>query len=121
MSERRPYRRDPFDQDLIDRDLIEHSLRAAARRDPPTPPVTPEEAKAFTLALMRAPYDEALAEGRISPAPDFTGCRIGEIVILGPDRGRDSGPSTTPIRRVERLRTTASRPKPCSGPTPEDK
>ena len=76
----------PQRRPALDRDTIAHSLAAAARagrRSVPEP--TPEDAEAATRAILRAPYDAAIAAGTLTPAPeDFTGWRIGAITVLGP-------------------------------------
>lgn len=76
----------PQRRPAVDRDAIAHSLAAAARAGRQSvPEPTPEEAEAATRAILRAPYDAAIAAGTIAPAPDdFTGWKIGAITVLGP-------------------------------------
>lgn len=76
----------PQRRPAVDRETIAHSLAAAARagRRSLLEP-DPEEAAAATRAILRAPYEAALAAGTLAPAPeDFTGWRIGAITVLGP-------------------------------------
>lgn len=106
MFFREPPRRtkavNPFDDDS--------RFTTPSRNLKPLTVVSEEESDLAARALMRKVYDEALAEGTITPiADDLTGWRIGDIVVEKRTASGDwilNNPRVTPSRysvRVEAL------------------